>query len=105
MLGLSPMEVVIVGIVAILLFGQKLPDVMKSVGKSYRDFRSGLHELQSQVNLSDMVSSGSSYSAPKRTPVKTYDDYEEPTAPKFEPPPSDTPAIPAPKPSDVSTSA
>lgn len=106
MFGLSPMEIVIVGIVAVLLFGQKLPDVMKSFGKSYRDFRSGLSDLQSQVNLSDLTSSGSSYSASKRAPVKTYDDYDEPTAPKFEPPPSDAPSDTiSEKPSDISASA
>lgn len=92
MFGLSPMEIMIVGVVAILLFGQKLPEVMKTIGKGYRDFRSGLSEIQSQVNLSDSFSSGSSYasgSASRKT-TKTYDDYEEPTAPKFDPPPADT---------------
>ena len=101
MLGLSPMEVLIIGVVAILLFGQKLPEVMKTVGKGYRDFRSGLSELQSQVNI-DTYTSSSSYSTPKRPPVKTYDDYDEPTAPKFEPPPSD-PSTP--NPHDASKSA
>lgn len=89
-IGLSPMELVIVGVVAILLFGQKLPDVMKSLGRSYRDFRSGLNDLQSQVNLTDLTSSSSSsYSSKPKKPARSYDDYDEPTAPKFEPPPSD----------------
>ena len=92
MFGMSPMEMMIVGVVAILLFGQKLPEVMKTIGKGYRDFRNGLSEIQSQVNLNDTFSSGSSYassSSSSRKVTKTYDDYEEPTAPKFDPPPAD----------------
>lgn len=92
MIGLSPMELVIVGIVAIMLFGQKLPDMMKTFGKSYRDFRNGLSELQSQVNLTDTHVSSSYSNSVKRPPPKTYDDYEEPSAPKFEPPPSEAPS-------------
>ena len=48
---------VIVGVVAILLFGSKLPDVMRSFGKSYREFRGGLSEFHSHINLSDSLTS------------------------------------------------
>jgi sec-independent protein translocase protein TatA len=91
------MEILVIGVVAILLFGQKLPDVLKSLGKSYREFRSGLHELQSQVNLSDLTSSSSSYSSSRASGSvrRNYDDYDEPTAPKFEPPPPEAAASPA----------
>ena len=64
MFGMSPMEMMIVGVVAILLFGQKLPEVMKTIGKGYRDFRNGLSEIQSQVNLNDTFSNSSSYVLP-----------------------------------------
>jgi sec-independent protein translocase protein TatA len=39
MLGLSFQGLLIVGIVAILLFGKNLPDVAKKFGDMYRDFR------------------------------------------------------------------
>lgn len=92
MIGLSPMELVIVGIVAIMLFGQKLPDMMKTFGKTYRDFRNGLSELQSQVNLTDTHATSSYSNSSKRPAPKAYQDYEEPSAPKFEPPPIDPPS-------------
>jgi sec-independent protein translocase protein TatA len=98
MFGLSVQEVVIVGIVAILLFGKRLPDVAKTMGARYREFRKGLAEIQSSFNaaeyslrnltsqsVSTTTKSSSSTTSDK---YSEYDDYDEPTAPKFEPPPS-----------------
>ena len=66
MFGMGPSELMIVGIIAVLLFGRKLPEVAKSLGSSYREFRKGLNELQSQVNVRDLYStSSSSSSSPK----------------------------------------
>ena len=89
MFGLGPSELVIVGVVAILLFGSKLPDVMRSLGKSYREFRSGLSEFHSHVNLSDTLTSAPVKSYASKAAPRDPDDYEEATAPKFEPPPSE----------------
>ena len=83
MFSLGPWEMAIVGIVAVLLFGKKLPEVMRSLGKSYNEFRKGLSDIQSSVHYSDYEHS-SSHSAPKS---QDFDDYDEPTAPRFEPPP------------------
>lgn len=92
MFNLGPWEMAIVGIVAILLFGKRLPEVMKSLGKSYSEFRKGLSDIQSTVNYNEYTST------PSYSSSKSYssDDYEEPTAPKFEPPPSEEPAASAP---------
>jgi sec-independent protein translocase protein TatA len=88
MFNLGPWELAIVGIVAILLFGQKLPEVMRSLGKSYNEFRKGLSDIQSSINYADYNSpSNNSFSSSAR-PSSDYEDYEEPTAPKFEPPPA-----------------
>lgn len=88
MFSLGPMEMAIVGIVAVLLFGKKLPEVMRSLGKSYNEFRKGLAEMQSTVNYSDYSSGASSTYSPSR--ATSFDDYEEPSAPRFDPPPSDS---------------
>jgi len=79
----------IVGVVAILLFGKRLPEVAKTAGKYYRDFRKSLTDLQSQVDFTDSFNSTPSPS--KSKPRRVYaDDYEEVSAPKFIPPAADS---------------
>lgn len=87
MFGLGFQELVIVGIVALLLFGKRLPDVAKSLGHSYREFRKGLADIQSTINYDTYRSPTSSHAPTSRSSDDEYDDYDEPTAPKFEPPP------------------
>lgn len=99
MFGMGPSELVIVGIIAVLLFGKRLPEVAKSLGSSYREFRSGLSSLQSEVNLDDTNNYGSKSSSYEGSSYDEFDDHEEVTAPKFEPPPS------APQPETESSTA
>ena len=42
-------EILIVGVVALLVFGGNLPDVMRTLGRSYGKFRQGLEELSRPV--------------------------------------------------------
>ncbi|MEY4176741.1 MAG: hypothetical protein RLY70_315, partial [Planctomycetota bacterium] len=51
MFGMSWHEMMIVGVIAILLFGKRLPEVAKSLGNSYREFKRGLADFHSQVDL------------------------------------------------------
>jgi sec-independent protein translocase protein TatA len=87
MLGLSFQELAIVGIVAILLFGKNLPEVAKKFGGMYREFRKSLDDLRSQVDFTDTFNSAPSRPKPRKT-YSDYDDLDEVTAPKFEPPPA-----------------
>jgi sec-independent protein translocase protein TatA len=99
-------ELVIIGVIAVLLFGKRLPEVAKSLGASYRDFRKGLSDLQSQVDIRDTFSSTSTPSSSSSSTSYTgstygdFDDTEEATAPKFEPPPSPPQQEEDPLPSD-----
>ena len=81
MFGLNPMELLIVGVVAVLLFGNKLPQVARSLGKSVTDFKKGMSGIEEEFR-----SAGSSSSS--RSSISKYadDEREEATAPKFEPP-------------------
>ncbi len=87
MFGLGFQELLIVGVVAILLFGKNLPDVARKFGGMYREFRKGLDDLRSQVDFTDTYNSAPSKSRPKKS-YSDYDDHDEVSAPKFEPPPS-----------------
>lgn len=47
--GLGPMEFVIVGAVALLLFGNRLPSAMRSMGQGLREFQSGLRGVTKEI--------------------------------------------------------
>ncbi|TWT47181.1 twin arginine translocase protein A [Botrimarina hoheduenensis] len=47
---MSPMELLIVGVVAVLLFGSKLPSVARSAGKSLTEFKRGMRDMQDEFH-------------------------------------------------------
>lgn len=47
--SMGPMEMAIVGVVAVLLFGKRLPSVMRSLGSSLVEFKKGLHGVQDDL--------------------------------------------------------
>ena len=84
--GLGFMEMAVVGMIAVLLFGKNLPEVARKLGGSYQQFRKGLAEFQSSIDVSGEIDR-----AGRRAPRPRhddYDDYEEVAAPKFVPPPA-----------------
>lgn len=82
--GIGITELVVLGVVAILLFGKRLPEVARNVGKGYGELRKGLTELQSSINTEiDTPTDG----APNIEASSDYDDFDEPTAPRLEQPP------------------
>ena len=49
MFGSHPMELIIVGIVALLLFGKRLPEVARSLGKGITEFKKGVRGIEDEV--------------------------------------------------------
>ena len=99
--GMGMMEVMVIGGIAVMLFGKNLPSVARKFGKTYREFRKGLSEFQSQVRVDDYVNdvysdidddsnnTSSSASGADDWSAEDFDDYSPPSAPMFEPPPSE----------------
>lgn len=48
--GIGPMELAIILIVALLIFGKRLPEVGKSVGKSIVEFKKGLKDVEKDID-------------------------------------------------------
>jgi sec-independent protein translocase protein TatA len=48
----GPMEMVIVGLIALLLFGNRLPKVMRSLGQGITEFKKGVRGIQDEIEES-----------------------------------------------------
>ena len=77
-------ELLVIAVVAVVLFGSRLPEVARTLGGSYQQFRKGLSDIQASMK-NDL-----DFDAKSLERLSDYsdinDDYDEPTAPKFEPP-------------------
>jgi sec-independent protein translocase protein TatA len=47
-IGMTPMGLLILGLVVLLLFGKRLPEVMKGLGKSVTEFKKGINEATNE---------------------------------------------------------
>jgi sec-independent protein translocase protein TatA len=43
-------ELIVIGIIALVLFGRRLPEVGRSLGKGIVEFKKGLREVEDDVN-------------------------------------------------------
>ena len=60
--SIGPLELVVIGVIALLIFGPRLPSVMRSLGKGIGEFKKGLRdtgdELNREIETSDQPASG-----------------------------------------------
>ena len=77
--SLSMPEMVVVMVVAVLLFGKRLPEVGRSLGKGIVEFKKGLRGIESEFEAA-------SSPPPERHDVRRAPEVVEASVPKFEPP-------------------
>lgn len=91
-IDIGPGEMVLLGIVAVLLFGKRLPEVGRSIGKGMAEFKRGLLGLGSE----EPHSSIGGFPGLRSAQLEEVDDYVAPSAPKFEAP-TEEPDVPEPE--------
>ena len=84
MLGLGGMEWIILIVLGVLLFGRKLPEVGRSLGKGIVEFKKGLKGLEDEVDTSANVAARSEPAEAPRPPQRI-----AAPAPKFETQPTE----------------
>jgi sec-independent protein translocase protein TatA len=48
--NMGPTELMIVGFVSLLIFGNRLPSVMRSLGKSVTEFKKGVAGIEDEID-------------------------------------------------------
>jgi sec-independent protein translocase protein TatA len=48
--GLGPGELVVLAVIGLLLFGNRLPELARSAGKGMKAFQQGLHGLENDLS-------------------------------------------------------
>jgi len=99
MMGISYSQLMIVLVVAVVLFGSRLPDVLRQLGRAYAQFRKGLSEFQYTLEDPEpprySQRSNPRITGPSATSTRVSDsidpgeeDFARNATPRFSPPPT-----------------
>ncbi len=48
--NMGPTELIVIGLVSLLIFGNRLPSVMRSLGKSVTEFKKGVSGIEDDID-------------------------------------------------------
>lgn len=52
MFGLGPIELAVIGVLALLIFGSQLPKLARNAGKGIKEFKEGLKDVHQEITSS-----------------------------------------------------
>ena len=79
MFGLGTQEILLLVLLGVLLFGRKLPDIGRSIGKTVVEFKKGIGGMEDEINTTSTARS-----AIEPEPVRPPQRVTTPAAPRFE---------------------
>jgi sec-independent protein translocase protein TatA len=84
--NIGPLELVLLMGLGVLLFGKRLPEVGRSLGRGIVEFKKGLNGVTDELDVSSSNRYGSSYGSSHRTeePAASSPAYSDASVPKFE---------------------
>ena len=82
--GIGTFEMVAFGVLALMLFGSRLPEVARNLGGTYRGLKKNVDEFKREFQAVENYDS-----KPKAPRISEEPSTLETTAPKFVPPPED----------------
>ncbi len=50
MFGIGHTELLVIGVIVLLLFGNRLPSVMRSLGRSVVEFKKGVSDIEEDID-------------------------------------------------------
>ncbi len=67
----DPWHMLFFGLIALLLFGKRLPEVGRSLGKGIAEFKKGLHDVQRELNRDEPEQAAPKLQPPNYTPPRS----------------------------------
>ena len=90
MFGLGPLELMVIGVIAVMLYGKQLPDVGLKVGKSLSELRRQWSNISRDLDVTGEIKSqnGRANNGSRRLSSQYDDEENSQTSPAFDPPSS-----------------